>query len=40
MAILIDLTGEETYINLWNYEMNEIEANYLNQRVFVRLIHA
>jgi len=38
LAILIDLTGGETYSNLWNSEMKQMEAKYLKERVFVRLI--
>jgi hypothetical protein len=38
LAILIDLTGEETYSNLWNSEMKQMEATYLKERIIVRLI--
>lgn len=38
LAILIDLTGGETYSNLWNSEMKQMEAKYLKERIFVRLI--
>jgi hypothetical protein len=38
LAILVDLTGGETYSNLWNSEMMQMEAKYLKERVFVRLI--
>jgi hypothetical protein len=38
LAILIDLTGGETYSNLWNSEMKQMEAKYLKEHVFVRFI--
>lgn len=38
LAILIDLTGGETYSKLWNSEMKQMEEKYLKERVFVRLI--
>jgi len=38
LAILIDQTGGETYSNLWNSEMKQLEKKYLKERIFVRLI--
>jgi hypothetical protein len=38
LAILIDLAGGEIYSNLWNSEMKQMEAKYLKERIFVRLI--